>query len=473
MTQRQDFFERFSAVSDQQFRGNALPFALGTALFATAIGIVVLGHDSHHAKATRAHLLRAAEKTIAWVSNSEAPASAPAASQDTPPRAAPEIVFGNGVLNTPQTTFANVTVTRGDTLMKLLVDAGAGADESSDAIAALKTIYDPRRMQLGQEITLTFSQTRGTRTLAAVALDPSPERSVSVIRGENGFDAKEITHPLAPVVIRAGGTIDSSLFQSAQAAGIPVAVLNDAIRLFSYDVDFQREVQPGDTYEIYFERMVDDSGKAVRNGRILYASMTLSGHAVRYYRYRPSDDQDADYFSPEGQSVRKALLRTPIDGAKLTSGFGMRQHPILGYSAMHKGVDFGAPYGTPIMAAGDGSVEMAGWNGAYGKYVRIRHNGTYATAYAHMSAIASLHPGQHVHQGQVIGFVGATGRATGPHLHYEVLINHAQVNPLSVRLPTGRKLEGKELLRFKREIGDLDQKVAAAPLNSEITTGRN
>ncbi|MCW5752944.1 MAG: M23 family metallopeptidase, partial [Alphaproteobacteria bacterium] len=222
-------------------------------------------------------------------------------------------------------------------------------------------------------------------------------------------------------------------------------------------------------FQVMFERLTDEQGRVAKEGNITFASMTLSGQVLRYFRYQPSDDREADYFTEKGQSVRKALLRTPIDGARLTSGFGMRRHPILGYTAQHKGVDFAAAVGTPIMAAGDGTVEMAGWNGAYGKYVRIRHNSNYSTAYAHLSRFASdLRQGQRIRQGQTIGYVGTTGRSTGPHLHYEVLINNSHVNPLSVRLPTGRNLEGKELLRFRSQIEETLAALNELPLTTRL-----
>lgn len=196
--------------------------------------------------------------------------------------------------------------------------------------------------------------------------------------------------------------------------------------------------------------------------------MTLSGETKRIYRY-PSDEDGADYYNERGESVRKALLRTPIDGARLTSGFGSRNHPILGYSAVHKGVDFGAPAGTPIQAAGDGVVEQSGWNGSYGNYIRIRHNTEFASAYAHMSRIAiNLRAGQRVRQGQIIGYVGTTGRSTGPHLHYEIIRRGTQVNPISVQAPIGRKLEGPALTRFREARADMDLRVAALAPTTRI-----
>jgi len=375
----------------------------------------------------------------------------------------------------PATISKTVSLGRGDTLLKLMTGAGADLGESHDAIEALRSLVNPRRLQLGQEIILTFERDEddGLR-LAGLDLAPSAERTVVVRRQDDGgFSADETALTLTPHLVRAGGTIDDSLFMTAQRAGIPANVMIEMIRLFSYDVDFQREVQPGDSFEVYFERLLDGNGKAVKDGRILSASMTLSGQQIHYYRYQPSDDNQPDYFNAKGQSVRKALLRTPVDGARLTSGFGRRVNPILGYSMMHKGVDFGAPIGTPVMAAGDGVVSMAGWNGAYGKFVLLRHNDNYSTAYAHLSSFGKIRQGQHVRQGEVIGYIGTTGRSTGPHLHYEVRVHDKQVNPLSVRLPTGRKLDGKELKRFLNAIGVLDQQIAQSPMQTRLAQSDN
>jgi len=361
-----------------------------------------------------------------------------------------------------------LAVGRGDTLIKMLIGAGVDRGESQEIVTALNRLYDPRKMQLGQEMTLTFTREDDVVKVASLALAPSVERNVAVKRTPEGeFKAEQVLVPLQSVRAKAAGTIDDSLFLAARRAGVPMVVLTELIKLFSYDVDFQREVKTGDAFEVMFDRKVDPAGRPAREGDILYASMTLSGQVLRYWRYAPSDSKEPEYFNEKGQSMRKALLRTPIDGARLTSGFGMRSHPILGYTTLHKGVDFGAPTGTPIQAAGDGVVEMAGWNGAYGKYVRLKHNSTFATAYAHMSTFASgLKPGQRVRQGQIIGYVGSTGRSTGPHLHYEVHREGKQINPLSVRFPTGRALEGRELQRFREAIRATDSQILSASLVS-------
>jgi murein DD-endopeptidase MepM/ murein hydrolase activator NlpD len=256
---------------------------------------------------------------------------------------------------------------------------------------------------------------------------------------------------------RAAGSIQSSLFEAGQADGVPIEVMGEIIHAFSYDVDFQRDIQPGDSYEILYERYADGAGNLAKTGDILFASLTLSGRKLALYRYTTADGR-TDWFNPKGDSVRKALLRTPVDGAKITSGFGMRMHPILGYSLMHKGVDFGAPIGTPIYAAGDGKIQQIGPFSGYGNYIRIKHTAQYATAYGHISRFAGgLRVGSRVSQGQVIAYVGMTGRATGPHLHFEVILNGKQINPQSIKLPAGEKLRGKELKTYLALVANIDK----------------
>jgi murein DD-endopeptidase MepM/ murein hydrolase activator NlpD len=262
--------------------------------------------------------------------------------------------------------------------------------------------------------------------------------------------------------------IQSSLFEAGLEAGASQKALAELIRIFSFDVDFQRDIRKNDRFQMYYELYYTEDGRLARTGDIIYASMTLSGSQYSLYRFEDADGE-VDYYNEKGQGVRKALLRTPINGARLSSGFGMRRHPVLGYSKMHKGVDFAAPPGTPIYAAGDGIVEKAGPFSSYGNYVRIRHNSEFKTAYAHMQGFAKgIKAGTRVKQGQVIGYVGTTGRSTGPHLHYEMLRADAQVNPLQVRFPSGKTLEGKELALFKQEREQIDVAFRATPTVTKV-----
>lgn len=364
-----------------------------------------------------------------------------------------------------------VLVDKGDTLIDLLLRAGVERNEALNAVSALREVYNPRNLKVGQEITVTFERPLdgiGAGAFQAISLQPEADRQVTARRQADGFAAKEIKHKVTRELARFSGTIRANLFESAAAAGIPVGTLVEMIRALSYDVDFQRDLQPGDTFEVLFERYKDKRGEPVRDGDILYASLTLSGNRVAIYRYVDSRGI-ADYYDSRGESVRKALLRTPVDGARLSSGFGARKHPILGYNKMHKGVDFAAPTGTPIYAAGDGLVEQAGTFGGYGYYVRIRHTNKYATAYGHLSRFAQgIRAGKPIQQGQIIGYVGSTGASTGPHLHYEIMVDGAQVNPLSVKFAGGSKLEGKEVPRFLEALKETQKTFANLPESSKI-----
>ena len=344
----------------------------------------------------------------------------------------------------------------GDTLFETILDAGALRIDANAAIAAAKKIVNPRKLKAGQNISLAFvtspNEQPSTVRLAELTIDLSAEQRLRVARLLDGeFVSGLVDRALHRENRRAVGTIENSLYNTAVAIGLPAEILIKLIRVFSYDVDFQRDIRKGDRFEALYETYTDETGETVRGSPLLYASMTLSGTKLAYYRFT-LDDGFTDYFDEHGQSVRKALMRTPIDGARLTSSYGKRRHPTLGYSKMHRGVDFGAPRKTPIFAAGDGTVERASRNGAYGKYIRIRHGTKYQTAYAHLNAYATdIQRGERVKQGQVIGYVGSTGRSTGPHLHYEVLVNGKQVNPLAVKLPTGLFLKGTEFITFKTQ----------------------
>lgn len=369
------------------------------------------------------------------------------------PEIARHVAFGLTPEIGPGPMTATLVVASGDTMAGLFTEAGIGYGEALAAIESLDGIWDPRRLAVGQQVALTFRPGDGESTpamLISFATELSYDRRVTVTRGDDGsFTAEEQTLSFETALNRARGSIANSLYADGNAAGIPNGILAAMTRALSYDVDFQRSIQPGDAFEAVFEQSVDGTGAVVATGSLLYASLTLSGDPIEIYRFERGDGS-VDYFTPEGTSVRKALLRTPVDAARISSGFGMRNHPILGYSRMHAGIDFAAPTGTPIYAAGDGSIAVAGWNRGYGNYVRIRHNGNTQTAYAHLSRFAAgISAGVRVQQGQVIGYVGSTGMSTGPHLHYEVLIDGAQVNPLSVQLPPGEPLAGSDLERFQ------------------------
>jgi murein DD-endopeptidase MepM/ murein hydrolase activator NlpD len=253
-----------------------------------------------------------------------------------------------------------------------------------------------------------------------------------------------------------GVRLYQSIYETALRNKVPPSVIEDMVRIYSYDVDFQRKVQPGDSFDVFF--VGDDENTAItEKTEVLFASLTVGGETKKYYRFQTPDDSVLDFYDETGKSAKKFLVRKPVNNAIMRSGFGGRRHPILGYVKMHTGVDWATPYGTPIFASGNGVVEKVGWEGGYGKYVRLKHNNGYETAYGHMSAYAKgMEPGKRVRQGQVIGFVGSTGMSTGAHVHYEILVNGRFVDPMRIKLPRGRSLEGPLMAGFEKERDRLD-----------------
>lgn len=351
-----------------------------------------------------------------------------------------------------------VSLKRGDGLMDVLRRAGAKRDEAYKAIKALSKHYNTRKLQIGQQLDLGFID---GGTLAHLEMRKDFDHLIVVRREGSKYTSTLEKEESLTITRHAEGRIDDSLFLAAQKEGLPQIVIVDLIRIFSYDVDFQREIRKGDHFEIFYDRKLSADGRRVKEGKILFARLTLRGKDINLYRYKTSTSKFAEYFHENGQSARKFLMKTPIEGARLSSYYGKRKHPVLGYNRMHKGLDFSAPYGTPIMAAGDGVIEKSRRWGSYGNYVRIRHNGKYKTAYAHLSKYGrGVKEGRRVQQGQIIGYVGATGRVTGRHLHYEVLINGKQVNPLRIKIPPGRKLKAQEKKKFLEVAGVIDRQIA-------------
>jgi murein DD-endopeptidase MepM/ murein hydrolase activator NlpD len=392
-----------------------------------------------------------------------APAEAIQESPEDDPDAAPTAEDDDAA---PAVIVQEFTVSRGDTLMQLLVEAGVERSEAHKAVTAMEPVFSARHLRAGQDIKIAFADTGEPQPgpLLSISFRPNRERDIEISRFSETeeFFAEAIDRPVARQLAYAEGSINSSLSVAANNVNVPNSVLVEAIRSFSYDVDFQREIQKGDSFEFLYEIFVDETGDLVRSGELLFAAMTLSGSRTELFYYERADGS-ADFYTAEGASVRRSLMRTPIDGARLSSGFGMRKHPILGYSRMHRGTDFAAPSGTPIYAAGNGVIDFAGRKGGYGKYVRIRHGSSYQTAYAHMKSFAKgIKKGTRVKQGQVIGYVGTTGRSTGPHLHYEVLLNGKQLNPLKVTLPRGEKLKESEMADFAEQRAEITRQLALA-----------
>ncbi|WP_407178344.1 peptidoglycan DD-metalloendopeptidase family protein [Bradyrhizobium sp. STM 3562] len=271
-----------------------------------------------------------------------------------------------------------------------------------------------------------------------------------------------------------GVRLYQSIYETALRNKVPMPVIDDMIRIYSYDVDFQRRVQPGDSFDVFYAG--EDEGASSEKNEVLFASLTVGGETKKYYRFQTPDDGVVDYYDETGKSAKKFLVRKPVNDAIMRSGFGGRRHPILGYVKMHTGVDWATAYGTPIFAAGNGVVEKIGWEGGYGKYIRLKHNNGYETAYGHMSAFAKgMEVGKRVRQGQVIGFVGSTGMSTGAHVHYEILVNGRFVDPMRVKLPRGRALEGAMMAGFEKERDRLDSMMSgrggAVSRISDATSG--
>lgn len=356
---------------------------------------------------------------------------------------------------------------RGETLTSRMIMAGVTRTEAFRAMDALRVYVNPTKIRGGQNVTLVFARTNDGERFTGFELRATPSRFVTVARSDaDTFRAsvKDVEPEHQRLAIR--GTVGDSLYESGLKAGVPAAVLATLIKNFSYNVDFQRDVKRGDKFEVLFEQTVDEAGQSQNDATLIYAALQVDGRVVPIYRVAMPGNSFA-YFDARGESVRKALLRTPVDSVRITSGFGMRVHPLLGYSRMHKGVDFGAGYGAPIYAAGSGVVEEAGWHTGFGRYIRIRHNDKISTAYGHMSGFGrGITKGTRVAQGQVIGFVGSTGASTGPHLHYEVLVNNVQVNPMTVNVTTASALSGPQLTAFQdwrgKVHGQFEQLIAAS-----------
>lgn len=386
---------------------------------------------------------------------------------------------GNDVFKSAPHGFETI-IERGDSLSGVLVRLGARARETEAAVNALRPLYNPRNLQVGQKVSIRFrpptSEATDTapdkKTLLGFRLHKNISTDIEVnLRPDGRFQARETPRRVFPRSRLSSGAIKSSLYGAGRQAGVPAAVLAKLIRAYSWEVDFQREIRAGDRFEVLFNVYVDEGGAVVQSGEVLFARLRLSGADATIYRHAIADGT-VDYFDDKGHGAKRALMRTPIDGARLSSGFGNRRHPILGYDKMHRGVDFAAPSGTPVYAAGDGVVERAGpWSG-YGNYIRIRHNDGYSTAYAHLRNYAKgIHKGKRVRQGRIIGYVGATGLSTGPHLHYEILKNGRRLNPMRVKMPSGKKLTGKPLKRFMAEKSEIDRKVASLRAAKRATIG--
>ena len=348
-----------------------------------------------------------------------------------------------------------IKIKSGDSIQRILLKEGIPQSEINKIYSKIIKKYDLRKIQEGQAITIVFdSNNKKNISRLSFALDNLS--TAHLYANQDDYDIKIIKKNLEKKNFLAKGVITNSLYNSASKAGVDPEIIIEFARIFGFEIDFQRDIRENDEYKIFYERYEDDEGEVHNNGNVLFAYMKNDGKEISLYRYTDKN-KVTGYYTLDGKSIERALMKTPINGARLSSTFGFRRHPILGYNKLHQGTDFAAPTGTPIMASGSGVVERASWFGAYGKFIMIRHNSTYKTAYAHLSGFAKgVRSGSRVQQGQVIGYVGSTGRSTGPHLHYEVLVNGKRVNSQKLNLPSGKNLVGAEKEDFENIKKNID-----------------
>lgn len=352
-------------------------------------------------------------------------------------------------------------VRSGENVATILASMRVDNQQIYDILQALKKNYNIRSMQVGEKLYIRyFEQIKNTDKgiKRKVIVDEfkvlvSLEETVVITRKDDGtYSSEKRKRTLTKYIVKYEGVINNSLFVDALADGVPANVIAEMISLYSFDVDFQREIQKGTGYEVVFEEYYTEDGQKIKNGDIMYLALRLSTRDVEMYNFK-RDKGIYMYFTAAGKGARKSLMRTPINGARISSRYGYRKHPILGYSKLHKGTDFAAPRGTPFFAAGDGVIEIRRRWSTWGNYIRIRHNKDYSTEYAHASSFRrGFKVGSRVKQGDVIAYVGTTGRSTGPHLHYGVIHRGKRINPGKVKTVSSIKLRGKELKRFKNMV---------------------
>ena len=312
----------------------------------------------------------------------------------------------------------------------------------------------------GRQLSLIYKKSEsGLNSVVNILYPVSNTSSVEIRKLQNDFSIKENILKLYKKEVVVKNKITNNLYSSAINADIEPNIIVEFARIFGFEVDFQRDIRRGDWFEIYYEKFEDDNGKVRDTGKIIYASMFVNNNEINLYNFKHKNEEE--YYDIKGKSITKSLMKTPINGARLSSSFGMRKHPILGYNKMHRGTDFAAPSGTPIMASGSGTVTRARWCGGGGNCVKIKHNSTYETVYAHMKSFAKgVKEGKKVKQGQIIGYVGSTGMSTGPHLHYEVIVNGKKVNSQRLKLPSGKILKGAAREKFEFERIKIDLKLS-------------
>ena len=341
-----------------------------------------------------------------------------------------------------------ISVKKNDTFSKILSKFIKDNNFKNKIIYATNKKFDLKNLNINQKIYFYLDNNKKTKKII-ISIDFFNELIIELNNDKiDIFDNKiKYTKEINSLEF----IINSSLYHDGIKAGLPLMILTDAIRLYSFDLDFQRDIKKNTTFQISYEKLYNEKRNEVTYRNIEYINLIIENKKIEYFIFK-TNDGFYDYFNEEGKNVKKSLLKTPIDGAKLSSNFGMRKHPISGFNKLHKGVDFAAPKGTPVYAGGNGIIDYIGRNGSYGKYIRIRHNNEYKTAYAHLSNFKKgVAKGKRVSQGEVIAYVGSTGKSTGSHLHYEIIYQNKQINPMKMKLPSGKILKGKELEKFKKK----------------------
>ncbi len=359
---------------------------------------------------------------------------------------------------------AAIELQKGDTVARVLSRLGIEAADVAEIVEVLAERVRLDRLPIGQALVVKLQRLHEEEkptVLVGLSIRPEPQRAFNIERDDDGgYSMEEEVFEVAQRLMRASGEVDGSVIASAEAAGVPHGPLAEMLRAFSWDVNFQHDIKPGDRFDVLVERSWTSDGRPADDGRVLWAEITTGGGTETYsiYRFKPRDGEEF-FFSPEGESVVKSLLRTPLNMSRISSRFGLRQHPVLRFTRLHAGIDFAAPPGTPILAAGSGHVIEAGRFGGYGNWVKIAHDGNLATGYAHLSRIApGVKRSARVRQGQVIGYVGSTGLSTGPHLHFELHRGGRPIDPLTMARTAQRtRLAGKDLESFKVQIAETDR----------------
>ncbi len=349
----------------------------------------------------------------------------------------------------PKFDYIDFKVKKGDTFEKIINQLNLPLDEKKFAIKNFSKFKFINSLYEGQKITFKLDNSKPIKIIE-MKIEQSKTKYFVFNRVENldKFEYKELSKSLTKVLAYKETVISNSLYSSAINIGIKPNVIIEFARIYGFQIDFQRDIWKNDSFQIIYETFLDQNNKVIETGDIIYANLILQGNENDLYIFKTKDG--VEHFDAAGKSVRKSLMKTPINGARLSSSFGMRKHPILGYNKMHRGTDFAAPEGTPVMASGDGKIIRARWCGGGGNCIKIKHNSTYSTVYAHLKNFArGIKEGKKVTQGQIIGYVGSTGMSTGPHLHYEVIINGKKVNSQTLKLPSGKILKGNERKLFE------------------------